>query len=421
MGGSKTTQTQSNTVDPQLMSLYNQNYAKASAVADTPFTPYTGTQVAPFSSTQLQGQQGLLDVGNSNIGNSNLNAATTATQGVLGYTPQSVSAPSVSSGGTLTYDPVTGSFKVTPQNVSAGSVTADKVSAGQLSGTDLTPYLNPYTNDVVNTTLSDLQHQRDQQQVADNQKATAEGAFGGSRSAVRDSMSTNDYLRNVASTTANLRSGAYTNAQSAALQDIQNKYGADTFNATTGLNAGEFNVNSALEAAKANQGANLTADTFNAGNALDLAKFNTTNQLGIDQFNISNAQDLAKFNASNAFDASKTNAANSLAGQQLQLSAGSQLAGLSDQELKQALQKAGVIEGVGQEQTAQSQAQADAQYQEFLRQIAYAQQQQQERNAALGIIPVQQTTVGTTKTSTNPIGGILSGLGTVAQGAALFA
>lgn len=338
MGGNTTkkteqsTSTQSNAIDPAQLEMLKANYATAQGNATKLATPYTGEMVSPFSPTQVAGQRGILSVANNNVGADALSQAKAATAGILNYKPAAISSP--------------------------GTMAPRSVTAGQLSNTDLAPYLNPYMSDVVSSTLADLQHARDQQQVRDNQTATAEHAFGGSRAAVRDAMSTDDYLRNLAGTTANLRSGAYTNAQTAALSDINNRMNADTFNANAGMSADQFNLN----------------------NLLDIAKMNS---------------------------------ANDITGAGLRLNAGSQLSGMSDQELQQALQRAGVVEGVGQEQTAQTQAQDTAAYQEFLRQMGIPVEQQQVLNSSLGLIPVQQTVnstgSGTSTQKVNP--GILGILG----------
>lgn len=141
MGGGSST-TSSTTVDPQLMSLYMQNYANANAVADnsSAFQPYTGELVAPFSSLQQQGQQDILSAANNPAPANNLNTALSSASGLLGYQAPTLSAPA--------------------------TVTPNSVVAGQLANTDLTPYLNPYTNDVINSTLSDLALAEGQQQVS---------------------------------------------------------------------------------------------------------------------------------------------------------------------------------------------------------------------------------------------------------------
>jgi hypothetical protein len=57
----------------------------------------------------------------------------------------------------------------------------------------------------------------------------------------------------------------------------------------------------------------------------------------------------------------------------------------------------------------------DAAYEEFLRQIAYPQQQQNIRNAALGMLPLEQTTTATTRQSKSIWNNFLDGLDTLSK------
>lgn len=139
----------------------------------------------------------------------------------------------------------------TPDQVSAGSY-----DAGQLANTDLDPYLNPYTDNVIDQSLSDIDRAR---QMASNQtdaQATAAGAFGGSRQAVMQSENNRNYLDQSARTASQLRQSGYQNAQQAALRDIA---GRDQAN--------QFNVSNDMRAQLANQGANAQADQFGLNQA----------------------------------------------------------------------------------------------------------------------------------------------------------
>lgn len=124
-------------------------------------------------------------------------AASTATQGLLGYTPQNV-------------------------------------SAGQLSNTDLSPYMNPFENDVVNSTLGDWSHGNDMA-LNSLRAATPSGAFGGSRQGVAEGTLLGDNSRTLASTLSQLLSANFSQAQGAASTDISNKLNADQFNVNSGL------------------------------------------------------------------------------------------------------------------------------------------------------------------------------------------
>jgi hypothetical protein len=349
-GGSKTTST--NTINPQEMALYQQNYNTAQGVANRPYQAYTGELVAPFTQAQTQAQGLLGNIATGNVGGAALNGAIAGAQGVLGYTPQSAQA--------------------TP--VSTSQVSAPQVSAGQLSSTDLSPYMNPYTSDVTNATLAQLAQARGMAQNSTNQQATAENAFGGARSGVANALTNQYYDQDTANTLANLNAQNFSQAQTAATADIARQ----------------------LQAAQANQSAGLAASQANAGYGLSASQANASNAL---------SAQLANLNAG-------------LNAQGLDLNAANVLGGLSNSQLNQALAGANALAGAGQTQQQQQQALDQANYQQYLNQWNYPLQQQQIRNAALGLIPLEQTT--TQKTSQSPLGGILGLLGTAAQTGSYF-
>lgn len=334
MGGGKTTQTSENKIDPALMALYNQNYARATAIADTPFQPYTGERVAGLTSGQRQAYGMVSDIAAGRTGADTLDQAKTAYGDLMKYAPAQIAMPGA---------------------VQAGGVSASPVTAGMLRDTDLSAYMNPYTQTVIDTSLADLSRARDVQRVADNQSATRANAFGGSRQGVADSLTNEAYLRNVSSTSANLRNAGYDKAVSAAIADLDRALGAS-----------QFNSGQAYDAQKTNVANRLTADQFNTGIGLDVAR---------------------------------TNAANDLAGANFRLNAAGGLAGLSNQELSMALARAGALGAAGEMEQTNQQAQDNAAYEEFMRMIGYPAQQQQLRNEALGMMPKQSTTTTTSSQS----------------------
>src|SRR5258705_1989838 len=95
-GSSKKQETTSNQIDPMQLALFNQNYAKANAVADRPFQPYSGEMIAPANPMLNQSFGMFGDIANNNIGASTLNSAIDATKGVEGFQPLNVNAPNVS-------------------------------------------------------------------------------------------------------------------------------------------------------------------------------------------------------------------------------------------------------------------------------------------------------------------------------------
>jgi len=164
-GGDKTTST--STVDPATQARYDDLYNRAKGVAGQPFTPYTGARVAGFNPDQLAGFD--------------------ATRNMFGRS--------------LSFDP-TGQLN----NLAQGPL-------------DIQQFQNPYTDQVINNTLSDLNDARQMQIQSDQDAAIGRGAFGGSRSALLESE-TNKKFADVAGRTAgNLRQSNFNNAANLAMGD----------------------------------------------------------------------------------------------------------------------------------------------------------------------------------------------------------
>lgn len=352
---------QSNKVDPQQMQMLQDNNAGAQARAAT-LTPYTGQMVAGFNPTQTQAQGVLSGIGtDQSYGNVNQGAIQGA-QGVL-----SGALPST----------------ITPKTVTPSLIGAQApVIAGSLANTDLSPYMSPYTKDVINASVAQNEQARKIAQVSDAQQATAQGAFGGSRSGVAAGVTNGQYDLNDQNFIANQNANNFSQAQSAASGDINRNLSNDQFNATTGLNV-----------AGQNAGAQNNANQFNATN---------------DQ----NAQQ-STFN-------------NRLAASGLTLNAAGQIVALNNQALGTAATQGGILGAVGDAQQQQQQASLSAAYQAYMDGQQLTVEQQQLLNSALGLVPVQQTVSGSGSSTGNStqktsgglgmLGGLLGGLGSLGQG-----
>lgn len=302
LGGKKTTTSSSTTLDPELQSLLTNNYNATKSATSGMSNPYTGQLTAGFTPDQLSGQGMLKGIAANNVGGATLNQATGTAGGVAGYTP-------------------------------------NQITAGQLSNTDLSPYMNPYQQNVIDTTLAQLEKARQGGLMTDNQSATTAGAFGGDRQAVVNSLTNRDFMDTTASTLANLNSQNFQQAQGAAGSDIDRALSAAGSNQNAGLQGAGLNL----------QGAGL-------------------------------------------------------------------LGQLSQQQLDQATQRAGLVSGVGDAQLAQKQKELDAGYQEFLRQMQAKTTGQQLNNQSLGLFPALTSTNSTSKEQGGELNGILGSLGSVAQG-----
>lgn len=192
-GSTQTVQTQNQVELPAWITAAAQSVmSQADDVAST-IPKY---QVAPLSDTTKQNIGSLA----SSVGGTNpaFQTAMQGTQGVAGYTPQ----------------------QVTP---------------GFLSGTDLTPYLNPYTQDVIDKTMPLIDQQR---QAANNQTAdlaSKTGAFGGSRQGVAEGVNNAQSGLYAGQLGAQLNQANFGQAQAAAQSDLQRSLTAQQSNQAAGL------------------------------------------------------------------------------------------------------------------------------------------------------------------------------------------
>jgi hypothetical protein len=201
--GSSTT-----SLDPLYAGTVYGNYNRAQDLANTPFQPYTGPRVAPFTPAQVQAQNAFTSIGQNGTGNGTLQSAVDLAKGLGAYQPQTV-------------------------------------TAAPLTGVDLSGYMNPYTQQVINSTLSDLGRQAQIQDQNDASTATRAGAFGGSRSAVLQSLDRDNFARAAASTVANLNQGNFSQAQAAAQNGLSRQLAASQANQSAGLQAAGLRLNAA--------------------------------------------------------------------------------------------------------------------------------------------------------------------------------
>ena len=155
-------------------------FQAAKGLAGTPFVPYTGPRVAGFNPDQLrqfQATRGLFETG-------------------------------------MEYDPLTGLQSLAQQQApQIGQV-------GSLLSADIGAYQSPYTEQVIEQSMADIQRQADIARRQAQSQAIGAGAFGGSRSALLESESQRPYIEQQARTAAGLRQAGFEQAQRAAESDI---------------------------------------------------------------------------------------------------------------------------------------------------------------------------------------------------------
>ncbi len=213
-GSSGSSQTQ---LDPQIKSDWQGVFDTAkNTAAQVPIMH----DVAGLDPNQIQGVRTM--VANAPQGESTINSGVDKLAGLS----------------TSTYAPnVTGQLMQQP-----GDVTAQAFPGSNLSG-----YVNPFSNDVANTTLGQLDLARKMAINGNSSDATlngGEGAWGGARAGVSDALTNESFGRTAASTLANL-----------------NQTGFDT---AAGLQ--QADAARALQAAQGNQGVAFNTASTNAGN-----------------------------------------------------------------------------------------------------------------------------------------------------------
>jgi hypothetical protein len=109
------------------------------------------------------------------------------------------------------------------------------VTAGQLSSTSLSPYMNPYTTEVIKTNEADILRGGKSGLNELGAQASAAKAFGGARHGIAMGELGTGITEQLARSSAGLRQQGFQQAGQAALADIGNKMTADQFNVQSGL------------------------------------------------------------------------------------------------------------------------------------------------------------------------------------------
>jgi len=94
--------------------------------------------------------------------------------------------------------------------------------AGGLLSMDRAAYTNPFTSEVVDAALGDLEQSRIKSLMSNSDAAIKARAFGGSRHGVVDAVTNSETARAAGTLSANLRSAAFDKASELMQQDINN-------------------------------------------------------------------------------------------------------------------------------------------------------------------------------------------------------
>lgn len=141
--------------------------------------------------------------------------------------------------------------------------------AAQLGAGDIAQFMNPYTKDVIDTTLGDMTKKFGETSAAARARLAAGGAFGGSRQAVMENGMARDFGDTVARTAAGLRHQGFTTAADLGRSNAQMRQQTGTQNTQlenqlATWNAGAGNARNAANTEAANRFALANAAAANA-------------------------------------------------------------------------------------------------------------------------------------------------------------
>ena len=350
-------QTQQQVLDPAIrdafLGTYNRAVGVANNLGERQFADFTPDQLAAFDATRNA-------VG---AGNQSMGAAQNALTGLLDFNPGTISAANVIGRTAGPAVQATAAQAGPAAQAAAAAVNRGdirQVQAERLRDTDLSAYMNPYTTNVIDSALGDLERSRQMQRQQDSARATAARAFGGSRQAVLEAETNRAFDDNAARTAAGLRQSAFQNAQQAAMGDIGNQLAAGQFNAGIDANVAGQNAGFLQSANQFNAGQTNDTSRFNAGLQNQTGLANAASQNQMSQFNAGLLSDADRFNASADMNTQQANLNARIAGGQLGLSAAGQLGQLGQAQQGMALQGASALSQVGAMQQQLAQQRLDA-------------------------------------------------------------
>jgi len=160
----------STSFDPSLTADLRSVFQEGKKLYDQPYQPYPYARVAPLSPFELEGQGRAIDAARAGLGQGQVADATSTARGLSGY------------------------------NMS-----------------DVDNFMNPYTQQVIDPVLRDIEQSRAMQQQANASRALSAGAFGGDRQALVDAETNRLAMQQAGDVSGRLRQQGFRDAQQASL------------------------------------------------------------------------------------------------------------------------------------------------------------------------------------------------------------
>jgi hypothetical protein len=169
-----------------------------------------------------------------------------------------------------------------PDQIAAAQANRGAVQdvTGQLGSQYMSAYFNPYEEQVVQGVLGDIERSRLMQDIADRERASRAGAFGGSRQAVQSALTNEAALRTTGTTVSGLRQAGFNTAAQLGQSDAARQLQAQMANQGVSLTLEQANAQLRQQAALANQQAGIS------GAGLRQSAISQLGQLGAQQQNL---------------------------------------------------------------------------------------------------------------------------------------
>ena len=141
--------------------------------------------------------------------------------------------------------------QIAPESVLQSDARTAAAGLGSLTGPEaFQPFMSPYQQEVIDTTLSEFDRQAAIRQTADRDRAIQAGAYGGGREGVLAAEQASRNLAQRGALQAQLLAQGFQQAQAAAAQDLAARQGLGTYQTQLGQ-AGQAQQQAVLDAAAA--------------------------------------------------------------------------------------------------------------------------------------------------------------------------
>jgi hypothetical protein len=341
-GSSQTTQTVVQDVPAYAKPYFERNIARAEAVTNQPYAAYGGQRLAQFTPDQLASQGMVRDI--AQRGNPQIDQSL----GILGALPEQAAALGQRPGAEFSEFGGFNAFEFDP--------------ARQFTGEEVSRYMSPYMDAVVQRQQEDAMRQFQRLGATRNAGAIGAGAFGGSRQAIQEGLAEEGLMRQ--------QGDIFATGQQRAFEQAAQQFGADR-----------------------------------------AAQMSTAQQQAAERARVQglSAQDMARVQQSRA-DEGRFRDQFGLSALGFQADTASSMANLGEMARAGDIQAAQMLERIGMQQMAQQQAGLDIAYQDFLRQEQYPMQQTAFMSDLLRGLPIAPGFTQETQRPYNPLQELL-GLG----------